>query len=54
MGPVAIKLGQFLSTRADIFGLAFADDLAHLKDRLPPFPTDIARAEVEAARWVGR
>ena len=27
-GPVAIKLGQLLSTRADIFGVAFADDLA--------------------------
>ncbi|HEY2179690.1 MAG TPA: 2-polyprenylphenol 6-hydroxylase [Caulobacteraceae bacterium] len=49
LGPVSIKLGQFLSTRGDIFGQVFADDLAHLKDRLPPFPTDTARAEVEAA-----
>jgi ubiquinone biosynthesis protein len=49
LGPVAIKLGQFLSTRGDIFGQVFADDLAHLKDRLPPFPTEEARAEVEAA-----
>ncbi len=47
-GPVAIKLGQFLATRADIFGDAFADDLAHLRDRLPPFPDAVARAEVEA------
>ncbi len=45
-GPVAIKLGQFLSTRADIFGLAFAEDLSRLKDRLDPFPTNQARAEV--------
>jgi len=30
LGPVAIKFGQFLSTRADIFGAAFTDDLAHL------------------------
>jgi ubiquinone biosynthesis protein len=49
LGPVSIKLGQFLSTRGDIFGQTFADDLAHLKDRLPPFPTAVARAEVEAA-----
>lgn len=49
MGPVAIKLGQLLSTRADIFGSAFAEDLSRLKDRLAPFPTPQAKAEVEAA-----
>lgn len=48
LGPVAIKLGQLLSTRADIFGAAFAEDLSRLKDRLPAFPTAQARAEVEA------
>jgi ubiquinone biosynthesis protein len=48
-GPVAVKLGQFLSTRADILGLAFAEDLARLKDRLPPFDTRLAMAEVERA-----
>jgi len=52
MGPVAIKLGQLLSTRGDIFGRAFAEDLGHLKDRLPPFPTTIARAQV--AQELGR
>jgi len=49
LGPAAIKLGQLLSTRADVFGLEFADDLGHLKDRLPPFPLDQARAAVEEA-----
>lgn len=49
LGPVAIKLGQFLSTRADVFGERFAEDLSHLKDRLPPFPIEVARAEVSAA-----
>ncbi len=48
-GPVAIKLGQFLSTRADVFGPTFAGDLARLKDRLAPFPTLVAAAEVEHA-----
>jgi ubiquinone biosynthesis protein len=49
LGPVAIKLGQLLSTRADIFGRQFAEDLSRLKDRLEPFPTAVARAEVEYA-----
>ena len=48
LGPVAIKLGQLLSTRADIFGAEFVQDLSHLKDRLPAFSTEIARREVEA------
>lgn len=49
LGPAAIKLGQLLSTRADMFGTVFAEDLSHLKDRLPPFSTDEARREVERA-----
>ncbi|MFN3521483.1 MAG: 2-polyprenylphenol 6-hydroxylase [Phenylobacterium sp.] len=48
LGPVAIKLGQLLSTRADIFGATFVEDLARLKDRLEPFPTEMARREIEA------
>ncbi|HWE44518.1 MAG TPA: 2-polyprenylphenol 6-hydroxylase [Caulobacteraceae bacterium] len=47
LGPVSIKLGQLLSTRADIFGAVFAEDLSRLKDRLPPFERAVARAEVE-------
>ena len=46
-GPAAIKLGQLLSTRADIFVEVFAGDLARLKDQLPPFSTARARAEIE-------
>jgi ubiquinone biosynthesis protein len=49
LGPVAIKIGQLMSTRADIFGAAFAEDLSRLKDRLAPFPAEMARAQVEAA-----
>lgn len=52
LGPVAIKLGQVLATRADIFGLAFARDLGRLKDRLPPFALEEARREIE--RSLGR
>jgi ubiquinone biosynthesis protein len=47
LGPVAIKLGQLLSTRADIFGTPFAEDLSRLKDRLAPFPTAVAEEAVE-------
>src|ERR1700712_4975305 len=47
MGPVAVKLGQMLSTRGDFFGREFAEDLSRLKDRLEAFPTAIARAEGE-------
>ena len=49
LGPVSIKLGQLLSTRADIFGATFAADLAHLKDRLPPFPLRDAEGEIAAS-----
>ena len=52
LGPVAIKLGQLLSTRGDIFGRTFAEDLSRLKDRLPPFSMALARAEV--ARELGQ
>jgi ubiquinone biosynthesis protein len=52
LGPVAIKLGQLLSTRADIFGAEFAEDLSRLKDRLAPFPDQVARAEL--ARELGQ
>ena len=51
LGPAAIKLGQLLSTRADIFGEVFAEDLSHLKDRLDPFPLSVAHAEI--ARSLG-
>ena len=52
LGPVAIKLGQVLATRADIFGLQFAKDLGRLKDRLPAFSLAEAKAEIE--RSLGR
>lgn len=48
-GPVAIKFGQLLSTRGDILGPQMAEDLSRLKDRLAPFPTDLARREVATA-----
>jgi ubiquinone biosynthesis protein len=48
LGPAYIKLGQILATRPDIIGDDIALALETLQDRLPPFPTDVAKAEVEA------
>ncbi len=47
LGPSYIKLGQFLATRADLIGPKLADDLAHLRDRLPPFSMRIAKRTIE-------
>ena len=48
LGPSFIKLGQALSTRADLVGEDIASDLSALQDRLPPFPSAEARATVAA------
>src|SRR5512135_1852830 len=48
LGPTYIKLGQMLSTRADILPPAWIEELAQLQDRVPPFPTDEARAVIES------
>jgi len=52
LGPSFIKLGQVLSTRADLIGTEVARDLSDLQDRLPPFPAAEARATIE--RELGR
>ena len=43
LGPGFIKLGQALSTRADLIGPDMSRSLAQLQDRLPPFPGAVAR-----------
>lgn len=47
MGPTFIKLGQVLSTRADLVSEEVAEDLSLLQDSIPPFPTDEAIAIIE-------
>src|ERR1700761_642865 len=49
LGPAYIKLGQVLATRPDLIGDEIAHALETLQDRLPPFATDAARAQVEAS-----
>jgi ubiquinone biosynthesis protein len=47
LGPAFIKLGQMLSTRADLLGEDVAADLSLLQDRLEPFPAAEARLTIE-------
>ena len=47
-GPSFIKLGQAFSTRSDLLGEEFSNDLSELQDSLPPFPGQKARAIIEA------
>jgi ubiquinone biosynthesis protein len=49
LGPSFIKLGQALSTRADLVGEAVAADLSFLQDKLAPFPAEEARATIAAS-----
>ena len=48
LGPAFIKFGQSLSTRSDLIGETVAADLGRLRDRLPPFPAEKARATIES------
>ena len=48
LGPAYIKFGQVLSTRPDIVGEEMANQLRYLQDQLPPFPIEVAKAEIAA------
>jgi ubiquinone biosynthesis protein len=47
LGPIFVKFGQMLSTRRDLLPADVADELAKLQDRVPPFPSSEAVAEIE-------
>ena len=49
LGPIFVKFGQVLSTRRDLLPQDIADELAKLQDQVPPFPGELAVAEVERA-----
>ncbi len=49
LGPIFVKFGQVLSTRRDLLPPDIADELAKLQDRVPPFPSDVAKRLVEQA-----
>lgn len=48
LGPTFIKVGQALSTRPDLIRKDFLPELEKLQDQLPPAPTSIAFAIIEA------
>src|SRR5436305_1508874 len=51
LGPTYIKLGQLLSTRADMLPQAYLDALARLQDDVEPFPFE--QVEATVARELG-
>lgn len=48
MGPTYVKLGQLLSTRADLLPLPYTEALARLQDSVGPFPYGEAVEIIEA------
>ncbi|MFC3108563.1 ubiquinone biosynthesis regulatory protein kinase UbiB [Undibacterium arcticum] len=46
LGPIFVKFGQVLSTRRDLMPADIADELALLQDRVPPFDSDLAIAQI--------
>ena len=47
LGPTYIKLGQALSTRADLIPIEYIQEFSQLQDRVPPFSSDLAIAVIE-------
>ncbi|MFK7995090.1 MAG: ubiquinone biosynthesis regulatory protein kinase UbiB [Granulosicoccus sp.] len=48
LGPVFVKLGQVLSTRRDLLPDDIGDELTLLQDKVRPFPSELARQQIEA------
>jgi predicted unusual protein kinase regulating ubiquinone biosynthesis (AarF/ABC1/UbiB family) len=48
LGPTFIKIGQSLSTRADLIPLEYVQELQQLQDRVPPFGVNAAIASIES------
>ncbi|MCG2584981.1 ubiquinone biosynthesis regulatory protein kinase UbiB [Massilia sp. TS11] len=46
LGPIFVKFGQVLSTRRDLMPPDIADELARLQDRVPPFDSELAIAQI--------
>ena len=49
LGPTFVKLGQVMSTRADLLPREFIEELETLQDKVPPVPFDQVRKVVKDA-----
>ncbi|WP_136516362.1 ABC1 kinase family protein [Geomonas edaphica] len=47
LGTTFIKLGQLLSTRADIIPASFVQELTHLQDKIPCIPFEEIKEQIE-------
>ncbi len=48
LGPTYVKLGQIMSSRADLLPVAWTQELAKLQDEVPPFPYSQVREIISA------
>ena len=48
LGPTFVKLGQVLSTRADLMPGEFVAELRLLQDSVAPIPLETVRAQIQA------
>jgi ubiquinone biosynthesis protein len=46
LGPIFVKFGQVLSTRRDLIPLDLVVELSKLQDRVPPFDSELAIAQI--------
>ena len=46
LGPIFVKFGQVLSTRSDLIPPDLVVELSRLQDRVPPFDSDLAIAQI--------
>lgn len=51
MGPSFIKIGQFVSTRSDVFSKELTDELKDLQDNVDPVPWEIIRQDIPVEQF---